>query len=173
MRFLRRLFGSGVPEGFPGTLESDENVLGSAPVIGGGHLVATSQGLWLPAEDGARRVGWHLISKATWSGGVLTIIESVEEGNAGDAVLLADQPARRYVLAEPGAVPRVVQARVTGSIRNRHHHDLPGGGAWFVQRQVPGGGGVVLQVRPDPGTDAALVEAIAEQAAAKLVNPAE
>jgi DNA mismatch repair protein MutH len=42
-----------------------------------------------------------------------------------------------------------------------------------VQRKIPGRDGSVLQVRPDPGTDVALVEAIAEQVAAKLVNPAE
>ena len=168
MSFLRRLFGSGVPEGFSGTLASDEHVLGSAPLREGGHLVATSLGLWLP--DGPRRVGWHLISKATWSGGVLTVIEAVEEGTAGEAVLLADQPPRRFVLPEPGAVPRVVQARVTGSIRNRHHHDLPGGGAWFVQRQVPGSG-FVLQVRPDPGTDLDTVRRLAAEVAARLRPP--
>jgi hypothetical protein len=161
----RRLFGSGVPDGFSGTLAPDERVLGSATVGEGGHLVATSLGLWLPD---ARRVGWHLISKATWGGGVLTIIEAVEEGTAGEAVLLADQPPHRFVLPQPGAVPRVVQARVTGSIRNRHHQGLPGGGAWFVQRQVPGGGGVVLQVRPDPGTDAEAVHRMAAEVATRL-----
>jgi hypothetical protein len=161
--WLRRLFGSEVPSGFP--LESDERVLGSAAVAEGGHLVATSLGLRLPD---ARRVGWHLISKATWGGGALTVIEAVEEGTAGEAVLLADQPPRRYVLAQPGAVPRVVQARVTASIRNRHHQDLPGGGAWFVQRQVPGGGGVVLQVRPDPGTDVEAVRRMATEVASRL-----
>jgi hypothetical protein len=162
--WLRRLFGSGAPEGFSGTLASDENVLGWAVADGGEYLVATSLGLWL----GDRRVGWHLISKATWGGGALTVIEAVEEGTAGEAMVLADQPPRRFVLAEPGAVPRVVQARVTGSIRNRHHHDLPGGGAWFVQRQVPGGGGIVLQVRPDPGADAESVRRLAAEVAARL-----
>ena len=161
--WLRRLFGSEAPHGF--SLESDERVLGTASVDGGGYLVATSLGLWLPE---ARRVGWHLISKATWGSGVLTVIEAVEEGTAGEAVLLADQPPQRFVLAQPGPVPRVVQARVTGAIRNRHHQDLPGGGAWFVQRQVPGGGGVVLQVRADPGTDPEAVRRMAAEVAARL-----
>ena len=165
MSLWRRLFGSGVPDGFSGTLEADERVLGSSLVDGGGHLVATSLGLWLPD---ARRVGWHLISKATWGSGTLTIIEAVEEGAAGEAVLLADQPPLRFVLSQPGPVPRVVQARVTGSIRNRHHQELPGGGAWFVQRQVPGAGGVVLQVRPDPDTDPEAVRRMAAEVAARL-----
>lgn len=163
--WLRRLFGSEVPSGFSGTLEADERVLGSAAVADGGMLVATSLGLWLPD---ARRVGWHLISKATWGGGALTVIEAVEEDTAGEAVLLVDRPPRRFVLSEPGPVPRVVQARVTGSIRNRHHQDLPGGGAWFVQRQVPGGGGIVLQVRPDAGTDLEAVRRMAAEVALRL-----
>ena len=150
--WVRRFLGSGLPAGFPGTLDADENVLGSAEVDGGGSLVATSLGLWLPDGEGARRVGWHLISKATWGSGVLTVIEADEDGTAGEAALLADRPARRFVLPDPGPVPRVVQARVTGSITSRHHLELPGGGAWFVQRKVPGVGGTVLQVRPDPGS---------------------
>ena len=84
------------------------------------------------------------------------------------AVLLADQPARRVRLVEPGRVPEVVHARVEGSIRSRHHRDLPEGGAWFVQRRVPGRDGTVLQVRPDPGTDPAVVAALAADVAHAL-----
>ena len=37
-----------------------------------GPLLVTSLGLWLPEPDGtARRVGWHLISKASWQAGML------------------------------------------------------------------------------------------------------
>ena len=166
--WLRRLLGSGVPPGFSGTLAADEHVLGSAELGGGGVLVATSLGLWLPADDGPRRVGWHLISKATWSGGVLTVIEAAEDDTAGAAVLIVDLPAHRFVLERPGPVPRVVQARVTDSIRSRHHHELPGGGAWFVQRKVPGVAGIVLQVRPDPGTDPSAVHRIAAEVAERI-----
>jgi hypothetical protein len=76
-------------------------------------------------------------------------------------VLLADRPVRRLRLVDPGKVPEVVHARVEGSIRSRHHRDLPGGGAWFVQRKVPGRDGTMLQVRPDPGTDHAVVMQVA------------
>ena len=75
-------------------------------------------------------------------------------------MLLADLPPRRLRLADPGRVPETVHARVEGSIRSRHRRDLPGGGAWFVQRKVPGCDGIVLQVRPDPGTDVAAVRQV-------------
>ncbi|WP_410642453.1 hypothetical protein [Amycolatopsis sp. lyj-346] len=173
MSLLRRLLGDRTPAGFAGVLEPGEDAVDSAPVEGGGHLVVTALGLWIPSADGARRVGWHLIGKAAWADGVFTLTESSEVGTAGSAVVLADLPPVRFRLPSPGKVPREAYQRVEGSIRSRHRQDIGTGGAWFVQRKVPGRDGTVLQVRPDPGTDVALVEAIAEQVAAKLVNPAE
>ncbi|MEU8633519.1 hypothetical protein AB0C38_15205 [Amycolatopsis sp. NPDC048633] len=173
MKLLRRLLGDRTPADFTGSLSPGEDVVVSAPIDGGGHLVVTQLGLWIPAEGGARRVGWHLIGKAAWAAGVFTLTESAEVGEAGAAVLLADLPPVRFRLAAPGKVPREAYQRVEGSIRSRHRQEIGSGGAWFVQRKVPGRDGTVLQVRPDPGTDAELVAAIAEQAAAKLVNPAE
>jgi hypothetical protein len=57
---------------------------------------------------------------------------------------------------------------VTSSIRYRHHRELPGGGAWFVQRSVPGRDGLLLQVRADPGTDPAAVRRVATEVAGQL-----
>ncbi|WP_439382174.1 hypothetical protein [Amycolatopsis lexingtonensis] len=173
MSFLRRLLGDRTPPDFTGALEAGEDVVDSAPVEGGGHLVVTALGLWIPDGEGARRVGWHLIGKAAWSDGVFTLTESAEAGTAGAAVVLADRPPVRFRLPAPGKVPREAYQRVEGSIRSRHRQEIGSGGAWFVQRKVPGRDGTVLQVRPDPGTDADLVAAIAEQAAAKLVKPTE
>ena len=137
-------------------------MLAAASTVDGGPLVVTSLGLWLPEPDGgARRVGWHLISKATWQSGTLTVTEAAEVDVVEGAVLIADRPPRRLRLADPGRVPETVQARVEASIRSRHHRTLPGGGAWFVQRKVPGQDGIVLQVRPDPGTDDAAVRRVA------------
>lgn len=167
-RLVDRFVGNGAPEGFPGTLDAEENVVASGELRGGGHLVATSLGLWVPAGDGARRVGWHLLSKVTWDRGELVLIEAAETGTAGDAVLLEDLAPRRYVLDEPGKLPQVVHSRVTGSIRSRHHRDLPGGGAWFVQRKVPGRDGIALQVRPDPGTDPDAVNRVAAEVADRI-----
>lgn len=164
-RFFARLAGQDVPDGFEGTLEPDEHVLATAELKSGGHLIATSHGLWLP---GSRRVGWHMVSKATWGGGALVLIEASEASRAGDAVVLADLPPVRYVLQGSGKLPDVVHARVTKSIASRHRQELPGGGAWFVQRKVPGQDGIVLQVRPDSGTDPDAVEQVAAEVAAKM-----
>jgi hypothetical protein len=194
MRLFRRLLGrEEVPAEVEGRLASDERVLAVAALSGGGHLVVTSHGMWLPSDQGVRLVWWHLVSKATWQGGVLTVVEAQEAetiggtgssaGPVNSAVLLTDLAPRRLRFADPGRVPEAVHARVEGSIRSRHHRDLPGGadarsagaargadarsagaprgGAWFVQRKVPGRDGVVLQVRPDPGTDPALVRRLA------------
>jgi hypothetical protein len=164
-RFVDRLTGRRVPDDFEGTLEDGEYVIASAEVKSGGHMVATSLGLWLP---GSRRIGWHMISKATWGGGALVLIEAVESAKAGDAVVLQDQPPVRFVFVQSGKLPDVIHARVTKSIASRHRQELPGGGAWFVQRRVPGQDGIVLQVRPDKGTDEAAMHRVAEEVAAKL-----
>jgi hypothetical protein len=161
--WLRRLLGRGVPPDFAGELADDENVLAAA-----GDLVATSLGLWVPADDGVRRIGWHLISKATWGDGTLSVVEASEQDSEPGVVLIADLPPRRFVLETPGTLPKVVHARVTGSIKSRHHQDLPGGGAWFVQRKVPGVDGILLQVRADAGTDPAAAMSFAKEVATRL-----
>ena len=168
MGWLRRLLGDPLPEDFSGTLAPAENALASAEVANGGHLVVTELGLWLPE---GRRVGWHLISKAVWREGVLSVVEAEEVGTAGAAVLLADREPVRFALPRPAKVPPMVRQRVDGSIRGRHRQELTGGGVWFVQRKIPGRDGSVLQARPDPGVDPATVSAIAREAAEKLAHP--
>ncbi|MTD54882.1 hypothetical protein [Amycolatopsis pithecellobii] len=168
MSWLRRWFGDRLPEGFPGELAAGENALAVAEVAYGGHLVVTELGLWVPQ---GRRVGWHLISKAVWGEGILTLVEADEVGAAGDAVVLADREPLRFALPRPGKLPEMVHRRVDGSIRGRHRHELTGGGVWFVQRKVPGRDGTVLQARPDPGVDPDVVAAIAREAAQRLAPP--
>lgn len=158
---LRRLLGGErVPTGWAGRLEPEEHVVATAEVAAGGHVVVTSRGLWVPEDAGPRRVGWHLVNRATWRDGLLVLVEAVEVAEVGGAVVLADRPPRRLRLVAPGTVPHAVRERVEGSIRSRHHRELSPGGAWFVQRRVPGRDGVVLQVRPDPGTEPAAVRAL-------------
>lgn len=157
-----------LPPGFGGTLDPDELVLASAPIVGGGQVLVTSWGLWLPG-DAPRRVGWHLVSKAVWRDRALVVVEATQEV-CGGAVVLSDLPPRRLRLEAPGRVPQLVRERVEGSIRSRHHRDLPGGGAWFLQRKVPGRDGTVLQVRADPGTDPAAVRQVTIDVAAKLTR---
>ncbi len=177
MNLFRKLLGRDeLPPGFGAHLAADEHVIASAALTGGGHVVATSMGLWL---DGPRRVSWDLVSKATWGNGAIALVEARLVEDLGGAVLIEDLPVVRLRLAEPGRVPQTVHERVEASIRSRHHRELPAsadarsagaerGGAWFVQRKVPGRDGVVLQVRPDPGTDEAAARQVAADAARKL-----
>jgi hypothetical protein len=175
--FLAKLTGrDGLPDGFAGTLDVDERVLAVATLTAPGrHLVGTSLGLWLPTDDPdtitARRLGWHLVSKASWQNSTLVLIEAVESEEVEGAVLLSDLDPVRFRLADPGRLPEVVHARVEGSIKSRHHRELPGGGAWFVQRKVFGRDGMLLQVRPDPGTDLDAVRRVAGSVARTLQQP--
>jgi hypothetical protein len=96
------------------------------------------------------------------------VTEAEETGTIEGAVLLTDRLPRTFTLSTRGSLPEVVNARVTASIKSAHHRDLPGGGAWFVQRKLSGADGIVLQVRPDPGTDRNAVVAVTAQIADKL-----
>lgn len=158
----------GLPEGFTGRLDPDEGVLAVGALAQGGHLVLTQFGLWVPEGDTVRRIGWHQVSKAVWDRSDVVLTETVSDGQAGEAELVAELPPRRFRLAQPGQVPEVVQARVTQSIRSSHYRELPGGGARFVQRKIPGRDGMVLQVRPDPETDRDAVAVVAAELAARL-----
>jgi hypothetical protein len=83
-------------------------------------------------------------------------------------VLLRDLPPRLLTLVEPGRVPNEVRERVTRSIRTSEYVELPGGGAWFVQRRIPDRDGFVLQVRADPGTPEDVVHRMATDVTARL-----
>ncbi len=172
-RLLRRFAAAPEPPpaGFTGALEAGERIVTTGELVGGGHLVLTRLGLWVPEGAEPRRVGWHLVSKAVWDRSALVVTEAVATGTEGAAVLLADLPPRRFVLAQPGAVPEVVRDRVTNSIRSSNRCELPGGGAWFVQRRVPGLDGVVLQVRADPGTAPGALEEMVREVLARLSRP--
>ncbi|MEJ2866634.1 hypothetical protein WCD74_02585 [Actinomycetospora sp. OC33-EN08] len=150
------------PDGFTGTLEDDERVLADSRTRAGEVVLATDRGLWI----GDRRVPWHLVSKATWANGALTVIEASESRRHGSVVVLADGAPVRLPLPDPGRVPETVHRRVTAVISTRQHHDLPSGGAWFVQRRTPAG--IEVHVRPDPGTDPDEVVTLAEGIAEKL-----
>lgn len=160
-----------VPEGFIGTLDDGERVIADGRGPRGSIVLATDLGLWLPpaaSGEPARRVAWHLVTKATWSGGALEVLEADEvEELAGGVVLLADRAPRRVPLVTPGRLPETVHRRVTAAVKDSQHHDLGDGGAWFVQRRVPGGG-IVLHVRPDPGTDPQTVRTVAAGVGEKL-----
>ncbi|SEQ62629.1 hypothetical protein SAMN05216188_10473 [Lentzea xinjiangensis] len=165
MGLLRRLFGNGAPDGFTGALELDETVIAATAVRGGGHLVVTSLGLWVP---GPRRIGWHLISKVKWEGS-LRVVEAAEASAEGPVVLLEDRPAHRFAVDDdPGRVLRAISQRVEGSIRARERVESPG--VWIVQRKIPGRDGVVWQARGDAGVDLAAVRTAAAAFAERLTR---
>ncbi len=140
-------------------LAADERIVAWAATADGGYLVATNRGLWLPhtgqspAEAPGRRLGWHEITKATWSGRELRIIP----GPASDdepGVITDGQPLA-WVLRDAGHLPHQVRERVTRSVAFSSHHPLPGGGgARVVGRRVPGRDGLRWQIRFDDGVDA-------------------
>lgn len=171
LRRLREALGLVIPAGLDGVIPTGEDVIGTATTDTGATLAVTHLGLWVAESEGTRRIGWHLISKAVWSDGVLTVTESDEVDTAGDAVILVDRDPVAWSLSQPGKLPELVRERVDGSIRARHRKELDVAGAWFVLRKIPGCDGVVLQARPDPGADREAVAAIATEAAAGFRSP--
>jgi hypothetical protein len=134
-------------------LDRDERVVSWAPAPGGA-VVATPVGLWLPGHPD--RLPWHLIDKATWRGGVLTLTPAVD---AGDGVLV-EQPPRAVRLDTPRDIPQTVRVRVENAIAFTRHQPLPGPesqgvrrGVRVVGRRVPGRDGVSWQLVFDAGVD--------------------
>lgn len=135
-------------------LDADERVVSWAGAPGGAAVVATQRGLWLPAagpgKAGPERLLWHLIGKAVWRDGALTVYPV---DDVGDGVL-ADRPAVSVRLSEPRDLPPTVRTRVERSIAFTRHHRLPtSGGVRVVGRRVAGLDGLAWQLAFDPGTD--------------------
>ena len=147
MNFLQR--GPKLPAGQRPALGSEERVVAWASIDADQALVATNQGLWLPE---GRRLGWHEIHKAAWSGRELLITPAeVAEERPAYAVLV-DGPVVGYLLLEPGELPDQVRSRVTRSVAYTSHHPMTVGGVRVVGRRVPGQNGLSWSVRYDSGT---------------------
>ncbi|MGA5303686.1 hypothetical protein ACPCHT_27435 [Nucisporomicrobium flavum] len=133
-------------------LEADERVLAWSFVGEPGEqvLVATNRGLWQP---GGRRLGWHEIHKAEWSGRELRITPAeVAQERAGYTVTV-DAPIIGFLLLEPGELPDQVRTRVTRSVAYTTHHPLPpNGGVRVVGRRISGVDGLTWSVRYDART---------------------
>jgi len=132
-------------------LESDERILTWAAVGDSGDavLVATNRGLWLP--DG-KRLGWHEIHKAAWSGRELRITPAEVAQDRSAYTVLVDAPVVSYLLLSPGELPDQVRTRVTRSVAYTTHHPMPTGGVRVVGRRVSGQNGLSWAVRYDAGT---------------------
>jgi hypothetical protein len=147
VNFLRRK--PKLPVALRPALGRDERVVAWAPAGENLALVATNHGLWLP--DG-RRLGWHEIHKAAWSGRELLITPAEVAEDREDYLVLADGPVTGYLLLEPGEVPDQVRSRVTRSVAYTAHHPLSVGGVRVVGRRVSGRNGLSWAVRYDAGT---------------------
>jgi hypothetical protein len=140
-------------EGRP-RLAQDERILAWAAVDNDGFLVATNRGLWLSVD---RRLGWHEINKAIWSGRALTVIPgpTIDFPGREDLGLVVEETPVSWTLTVPGQLPRQVHDRVTRSVAYTSHHMLPGqpGGVRVLARRVPGFDGLRWAVRYDQGVD--------------------
>lgn len=144
----------------------DGRLLSASPAQDGTTVAATSAGLVVLGKLGAGAtptaevVAWHLIDRAGWETPRLSLD-------------LTDGPAREFVLADPGSVPRDVRTRVEQSIAWTAHHRLSrkGTGVRVVARRPTGGGELVWRLVADAGTDLSepdlLVEAERHLAAAR------
>jgi len=112
-----------------------------------GVVAATSLGLWWPSADGPRRIGWHLIDKATWQDGVLSVTEAEEI----EELLLLDRRPLRVALTEPRDLPPAIRKRVEASIVHNEQVAVGGGTARIVARHVPGRDGVQWRARLSSG----------------------
>lgn len=139
-----------LPPEFTPALERDERVLAWSRVSDRAVVVATDKGLFLP---GRRRLGWHEIHKASWTGERLAITPAdLVDARDGYAVMV-DAPAVAVALPDPGELPHVVRTRVTRSVSFSSHQRVPGGAVRVVARRVPGVDGLTWTVRYDDGTD--------------------
>jgi hypothetical protein len=129
-------------------LERDERLLSWADVEGGAVVLATPLGLWWPAPDGQRRIGWHLIDKATWRDGRLTVTEA----ELVDDFLLVDRAPVSAVLTRARDLPPTVRKRIEANVVRSVVQPITGGSARFVTRRVPGQDGVRWWARLEDGT---------------------
>lgn len=124
-------------------LEPGERVLAYAGEEDGDYVVATDRALHLAT---GRRVGWEHVEHAEWEGSGLHVREIVPLG----------EPSRVHHarIREPGALPEIVQDRVTSSIAVNQYVQLEGRyGVRIVGRRKPGGDGVVWNLIFDAGID--------------------
>ncbi|BCJ51490.1 hypothetical protein Asp14428_29650 [Actinoplanes sp. NBRC 14428] len=139
-----------LPAGRRPPLESEERVLAWAATGDEGVLVATNRGLWLP--DG-RRLGWHEIHRAAWSGRELRITPAEQAQQRDGYTVLVDAPVIGFLVLEPGELPDHVRTRVSRSVAYTSHHPLPpNGGVRVVGRRVSGVDGLTWSVRYDAKT---------------------
>jgi hypothetical protein len=122
-------------------------------------VLASRFGLWWPDPDGPHRIGWECVDKATWSEGVLRVVEA----DIVDDLLLVDREPVSVRLQVARDLPPTVRKRVEASVVSSEL--VTGGGVAMriVGRRVPGQDGVSWWARLEPGiTDSAEVRQIVQ-----------
>lgn len=112
----------------------------------GSAVLSTTRGLLLP--DGSR-YAWHLIHKAVWNEGTLTVVPAVEVAPG----VVADGSPFTVELGEPRDLPAEVRTRVTRSVAYSALYPVPGGAVRVIARRIPGQDGLAWVVRYDSGAD--------------------
>jgi hypothetical protein len=138
------------PEQLRARLPRGERVISWADATDGSVVLATLRGLWWPAAAAGehRLIGWQYVTKATWQGHVLTVIEA----EVIDDVLLHDREPVALALGTPRDLPPTVRKRVEANIARSELVKVGGGAARFVARRVPGRDGLTWWARLEPGT---------------------
>jgi len=129
-------------------LDPDERVVSWADTASGGVVLATPRGLWWPAGESPRLIGWQQVSKAVWRDGVL----AVTEAEIVDDLLLVERRTVSVALSVPRDLPPTVRKRVEANIVSSELAPVPGGSARFVARRIPGEDGVRWWARLEAGT---------------------
>lgn len=129
-------------------LDHDERVVSWAADDVGQSVVATTRALWWPGPHGWRRIGWHLIDKATWRDGTLTVIEA----DVVDGMLLVDRRPVAVRLEHARDLPPTVRSRIEASVVRSEVQSLAIGSARFVARRISGVDGVSWWARLEDGT---------------------
>jgi hypothetical protein len=128
-------------------LPKHERVVSWADVAPAGVVIATPRGLWWPADDEMRLIGWEHVDKAVWRDDRLTVIEA----EVVDDLLLVDRAPVSVQLSVPRDLPAVVRKRVEGNVVRTEVRSAGDGVARFVARRIPGRDGVVWWVRLEGG----------------------
>jgi hypothetical protein len=129
-------------------LDAGERVVSWADTASGDVVLATPRGLWWPAVDAPRLIGWQHVAKAVWRDGALTVTEA----EIVDDLLLVERRPVSVELSVPRDLPPTVRKRVEANIVSSEVAPVPGGSARFVARRVPGEDGVRWWARLEAGT---------------------
>jgi hypothetical protein len=128
-------------------LAKDDRVVSWARAVDG-VVLASRHGLWWPDPAGSRMIGWHLIDKAVWDEGRLTVTEA----EVVDDLILRELSPVTLQIEQPRDLPPTIRKRVETSVVRSEVVILPGGAVRLVARRVTGRDGVSWWARLEAGT---------------------